>query len=379
MEPFKEVFNPTTISNLADHLGRHLCDFDREGFVAFATKGLHKLELKQRSEQITKALFEYLPKDFCCAAEVLLGSLRPEENISISDQATTSRGVAGWLVMPMCDYVAMYGQEHFHLSMELLKEMTKRSSSEFAIRNFLISSPKETLVEVISWADDENYHVRRLASEGSRPRLPWAMRLPDFIADPLPLIPLLEKLRDDPEEYVRRSVANNLNDIAKDHPDLVADIARKWMVGASKERQKLIRHACRSLIKAGHQGCLAALGYGEAKVQLEDFKVLTPAVIYGKVLEFEVTVNSDKNEDQDLILDFIVHHKKANGGTTPKVFKWKTFCLPAGGCHKARKKHSIKPITTRKYYPGLHKIELVANGKSLGIRDFELIMAPICA
>ncbi|WP_419903757.1 DNA alkylation repair protein [Kiloniella sp.] len=379
MEPFKEVFNLSTISDLAGHLEVRLCGFDKEGFIGLATKNIQTLELKQRSEQITTSLYQYLPKDFCCAAEVLLGSLRPEENISISDQATTDKGVAGWLVMPMCDYVAKYGQDHFHLSMELLKEMTKRSSSEFAIRNFLISAPKETLAEVLLWAEDENYHVRRLASEGSRPRLPWAMQLPDFIADPTPIIPLLEKLKDDPEEYVRRSVANNLNDIAKDHPDLVAEIADKWMKDASKERQKLVRHACRSLIKSGHQGCLAALGYGEAKVQLEDFRVLTPAVTYGKALEFEITMNSDQDEDQDLILDFVVHHKKANGGMTPKVFKWKTFNLAAGESHKAKKRHAIKPITTRKYYPGSHKIELVANGKSLGIRDFELIMDPVCA
>ena len=230
MEPFKEVFNLTSISAMADHLDRRQGDFDREGFIAFATDGLAALELKQRSDQITNALYRYLPKDFCCAAEILLGILRPEENVSISNQATTDTGVAGWLVMPMCDYVARHGQEHFHLAMELLKEMTKRSSSEFAIRHFLISAQKETLAEVLLWAEDDNYHVRRLASEGTRPRLPWAMQLPNFISDPSPLIPLLEKLRDDPEEYVRRSVANNLNDIAKDHPDLVAEIAGKWML-----------------------------------------------------------------------------------------------------------------------------------------------------
>ncbi|MFD2204303.1 DNA alkylation repair protein [Kiloniella antarctica] len=376
MEPFKEVFNLSSITAMANHLCRRQGDFDREGFIAFATEGLAELELKQRSDQITTALYRYLPNDFCCAAEILLETLQPEENVSISDQATTDTGVAGWLVMPMCDYVARYGQEYFSLSMELLKEMTKRSSSEFAIRHFLISSQKETLSEVLLWAEDDNYHVRRLASEGTRPRLPWAMQLPDFISNPVPLIPLLEKLRDDPEEYVRRSVANNLNDIAKDHPDLVADIAHKWMKGASKERQKLIRHACRSLIKSGHQGCLSALGYKEAKVHLESFKVLTLVVIYGQVLEFEVSMNSHERGDQDLILDFVIHHKKANGSTTPKVFKWKTFKLSAGENHKAAKKHAMKPITTRKYYPGLHKVELVANGKSLGIRDFELVMEP---
>ncbi|WP_218044797.1 DNA alkylation repair protein [Kiloniella majae] len=379
MEPFKEVFNLKSISKMAEHLGARQCGFDQEGFVTFATEGLSELELKQRSERITEALYEFLPDDFCHAAEILLAILHPDENISISDQGTSDKGVSGWLVMPMCHYVALHGTEHFHLSMELLKEMTKRSSSEFAIRYFLLSAPEETMAEILTWADDENYHVRRLASEGSRPRLPWAMQLPDFIKDPAPLLPLLEKLRDDPEEYVRRSVANNLNDIAKDHPDLVADIARKWMKGASKERQKLVRHACRTLIKSGHKKCLEALGYKDAQVELVDFNVLTPSVTFGKGLEFEVTMASECDEDQALILDFVVHHRKANGDTSPKVFKWKTFNLAAGERHNASKRHSIKPITTRKYYPGLHQVEIIANGKSLGVRDFELVMEQVCA
>ena len=379
MEPFKEVFNLKSISKMAEHLKAQQSDFDREGFIAFATKDLSKLELKQRSGRITEALYKYLPEDFSRAANILLGILNPDENISISDQGTSDKGVSGWLVMPMCDYVAFYGKEYFHLSMELLKEMTKRSSSEFAIRHFLLSAPAVTLAEIMNWANDENYHVRRLASEGSRPRLPWAMQLPDFIKNPAPLLPLLEKLRDDPEEYVRRSVANNLNDIAKDHPDLVADIAKKWMKGASKERQKLIHHACRTLIKSGHKKCLEALGYKDAQVELIDFRVLTPSVIYGEGVEFEVTMTSESDEDQALILDFVVHHRKANGGTSPKVFKWKTFKLSAGEKHKTRKRHNIKPITTRRYYPGLHQVEIIANGKSLGRKDFELIMEEVSA
>ncbi|WP_216825482.1 DNA alkylation repair protein [Kiloniella sp. EL199] len=379
MEPFKEVFNLKSISKMAEHLNVRQCDFDQKGFIVFATRDLSELELKQRSDRITEALYEYLPDDFCRAAEILLAILNPEENISISDQGMSDKGVSGWLVMPMCHYVALYGKDHFHLSMELLKEMTKRSSSEFAIRYFLLSAPEETMAEILTWADDENYHVRRLASEGSRPRLPWAMQLPDFVKDPSPLLPLLEKLRDDPEEYVRRSVANNLNDIAKDHPDLVAEIARKWMKGASRERQKLVRHACRTLIKSGHKKCLEALGYKDAQVELVDFNVLTPSVIFGKELEFEVTMASESDEDQALILDFVVHHRKANGETSPKVFKWKTFNLAARERHNARKRHNIKPITTRKYYPGLHQVEIIANGKSLGIKDFELVMEKICA
>ncbi|KKJ77736.1 DNA alkylation repair protein [Kiloniella litopenaei] len=379
MEPFKEVFNHKSISKMAEHISARQDNFDQDGFIAYATKDLSTLELKQRSERITEALYKFLPDDFCRAAEILQAILHPDENISISDQGTSDKGVSGWLVMPMCDYVAFFGKDHFHMSMELLKEMTKRSSSEFAIRHFFLSAPKETMATVLKWADDENYHVRRLASEGSRPRLPWSMQLPDFINDPAPLVPLLEKLRDDPEEYVRRSVANSLNDIAKDHPDLVADIAKKWMKGASKERQKLIRHACRTLIKSGHKKCLEALGYKDAQIELTDFNILTPSVTYGEGVEFEVTMNSVGKVDQALILDFVIHHRKANGDTSPKVFKWKTFSLAVGEEHTIRKRHNIKPITTRKYYPGIHRVEIIVNGTSFGIKDFELIMEVACA
>jgi 3-methyladenine DNA glycosylase AlkC len=162
--------------------------------------------------------------------------------------------------MPLTHYVGRNGLKHFDLSMMLLKEMTKRSSSEFDIRYFLLDSPLRAISILQEWTQDPNQHVRRLVSEGTRPRLPWAMRLPVFIEDPSPLIPLLDALKDDEEEYVRRSVSNNLNDIAKDHPDVVAGIARQWLKGASKNRQRLVRHACRTLIKQGHKETLAALG-----------------------------------------------------------------------------------------------------------------------
>ncbi len=163
--------------------------------------------------------------------------------------------------MPMAHYVGLRGHDHFDLSMTLLKAFTKRFSSEFGIRFFLLDDPEQTLSVLKQWTKDEDKHVRRLVSEGSRPRLPWAMRLPLFIKDPAPVIVLLELLKDDNDEYVRRSVANNLNDIAKDHPSVVADIAGQWMQGADKQRQQLIRHACRTLIKQGNKKVLRVFGF----------------------------------------------------------------------------------------------------------------------
>jgi len=255
-----------------------------------------------------------------------------------------------------------------------LKEMTKRFSSEFDIRFFLLKEPERTLSILKIWAHDSNHHVRRLVSEGTRPRLPWAMRLPAFIDAPTPILPLLEMLKDDDEEYVRRSVANNLNDIAKDHPDKVAQIAGRWLDGASKNREKLVRHACRTLIKQGHQKTLKALGYEAPRIKLEKLKILTARVSFGDALMFELCLTSTSKKAQPLIIDYAIHHRKANGGTTAKIFKWKKATLAPLATFKATRKHAFRKITTRVYYPGVHKLEIRVNGISLGSKNFALIM-----
>ncbi len=274
----------------------------------------------------------------------------------------------------MTHYVGLHGLEHFDLSMRLLKEMTKRSSSELGIRFFLLEKPERTLSVLKSWTNDSNYHVRRLVSEGTRPRLPWAMRLPAFIEDPAPILPLLEALKDDENEYVRHSVENNLNDIAQDHPDVVAQLAKRWLKKAGKNRERLVRHACRTLIKQGHQRTLQALGYGSPRVELKKLGILTPRVIFGEALMFELCLVSTSKQTQPLIIDYIIHHRKANGSMAPKVFKWKATTLASRETLRATKNHAIKKITTRVYYPGTHKLEVMVNGVSLGSKTFKLIM-----
>ncbi len=373
-EPFKNLFNAQIISGMGDHFLKAWPDFDRTAFIRAATDNLDALELKARSEQITKAMREYLPDDFVHAGQIMRSSLTPEDGSDLSNIPVNTKGISGWAVMPMAHYVGLWGMQDFKLSMMLLKEMTIRSSSEFGIRFFLIEKQEETLAVLMEWTNDNNEHVRRLVSEGSRPRLPWAMRLAAFMENPEHILPLLEALKDDPSEYVRRSVANNLNDIAKDHPDRVAEIAEKWLSAASKNRQRLVRHACRSLIKQGHPATLKALGYNPPKVKLEGLNLKAPTVTFGDALVFEMALSSEATEDQALIIDYIIHHQKANGRTTPKVFKWKVLTLSAGSTHRAKKKHPFKQITTRIYYPGLHKIEIVVNGAVQGGAEFELEM-----
>lgn len=373
-EPFKNLFNVPLIDSMGEHLRRVYPGFDAAGFIAAASEGLDELELKARSDNIEQALERFLPGDFATSAGILVASLDTVADTSDTEfeNGDMEHGIRGWAVMPMADYIARKGQDHVEISLAALREMTMRFSSEFAIRPFLDVHKNETLKALTLWSRDKNHHVRRLVSEGSRPRLPWGMRLPQFITDPSPVIELLQILKDDPSEYVRRSVANNLNDIAKDHPDRVAVIAANWMQGASKDRQRLVRHGLRTLIKNGHPGALQALGYGPAKLILSRFEVLTPEVVFGNALEFELEISSAAESDQPLIIDYIVHHKRANGKTTPKVFKWQTLTLKRGSSLKATRRHNIKPITTRRYYPGQHRVEIMINGQVLAGQDFIL-------
>ena len=373
-EPFKNLFNTQIILEMAKHFQNHWPDFDHKGFSEAASRDLHTLELKQRSEQIMNAMVMYLPDDFTRAGAIMMASLSPSPEGDISGVTVEDAGITGWAIMPMAHYVGLRGHDYFELSMTLFKEFTKRFTSEFGIRFFLLDAPENTLSTLKVWTNDKDRHVRRLVSEGTRPRLPWAMHLPMFIEDPSPVIDLLEDLKDDDDEYVRRSVANNLNDIAKDHPDLVAEISERWMKGASKERQKLLRHACRTLIKNGDQKVLQVFGYKPPIISKAVIDVNTPELVFGHALEFSLSISSSADHDQSLLIDYIIHHQKANGKTSPKVFKWRTTTLQANKTLTSTKRHMIKKISTRVYYPGKHKVEVVVNGISMATADFNLLI-----
>ncbi len=375
-EPFKNLLNKKIIKAMAANFQNRWSEFDSKGFMLMATNNLESLELKARTERITAAMIEYLPTDFEHSAKIILASLGPPLADDLSAGTVDSDGITGWAIMPLAHYVGLRGHDHFNLSMNLFKELTQRCSAEFGIRFFILAKPNKTLAALKTWARDDNQHVRRLVSEGIRPRLPWAMRLPIFIEDPAPVIDLLEQLKDDKTEYVRRSVANNLNDIAKDHPDLVADIAARWLQGASQERKRLIRHACRTLIKTGHKKTLATLGFKPAKIKHTSIAISMPTVVFGDALQFTLSICSDTKQDQAVIIDYIIHHQKANGSTSPKVFKWRTTTLVANNTLTITKKHAIKKITTRVYYPGLHTLEVMVNGVSVARADFQLLIPP---
>jgi 3-methyladenine DNA glycosylase AlkC len=302
-------------------------------------------------------MHRYLPRPFAAAAAILVDSLGPE--LTRSDQF----GLAPLRYMPHVFFVQKYGLEDFETSMLVQYELTKRFSAESSIRAFLVRYPGETYSRLLQWALDENVHVRRLVSEGTRPRLPWAPRLAAFQTDPAPVIALLESLKDDPERYVQRSVANNLNDISKDHPDLAVEVCRRWIADASAGRVWIVRHALRSLAKRGHPGALQVMGVGgRPRVRIDRARIAPARVELGGAVRFSFEIENVGRTRQELLIDYAVHFVKANGQTRAKVFKLRRLALAPAHRVELGDSISLKPMTTRRHYPGRHRIELLING-----------------
>lgn len=366
----REVINDQTVQQIANDIHGVWPEFDRSGFTATLTPIPPELGVIDRAKWVKDQLYHFLPKDYPTAVHIMLDSFGSE--LESADEL----GFSVFYYLPHGDYVATYGlaPEHFELSMKALYEITKRFTSEWPIRSFLEKHQERTLQTLAKWVKDKNAHVRRLVSEGTRPRLPWAGRLKAFQKDPTPVLELIAQLKTDPELYVRRSVANNLNDIAKDHPDLVVKTLKEWNKIDNEDTKWLIRHALRSLIKAGHVGALELLGFPKnVKVKVHDFKLSAEQVKMGDQIEFQFKVTSEENEACKLMIDYTVFFMKANGQLAPKVFKLSQKEIAPGETIELSKKQSFKPISTRKYYPGRHEIGLQINGSDFGKKAFELL------
>ncbi len=340
--------------------------FDGPRFKREALSGLDDLELKDRVRHIIAVLNRFLPEDYPSALKIVV---RAGGHFPRGRPGDALAGFAAW---PLIDWVPEHGLNHFDPSLKALKKLTSLFSAEFAVRPFLLQDADRALGHLRGWLDDPDEHVRRLVSEGTRPRLPWGCQLPMFRDDPGPVIELLTRLRDDPAEYVRRSVANNLNDIAKDHPAEVVRVCRVWMKGASDQRRWVIRHGLRTLVKQGDKGALKVLGYTtDPKVEAQ-LELSTKSMKIGGDMIIEVDLVSTARRTQKLVVDYVVHHQRAGGKTTPKVFKLRTLDLGPGESVILQKKHSFAPRTVRRYYPGKHTVELMVGGRSLGRRSFTL-------
>lgn len=379
-EPFKNLLGPAVVADMARHLQRAGAasgvGFDARRFKAAGLDGLEALEMKARAQHLSLALEKALPPDFDSAAlmmETALASMDEVDDATLDGPlGARDDGLAGWSVWPLTEYVARHGLADTPRALQALHAMTQRFTGEWAIRPFILHEPALAFRTLAAWSGDISPHVRRLVSEGSRPRLPWGVVLKPLVADPSPTLPLLRTLMDDKSPYVRRSVANHLNDIAKDHPHLVEAWLHEHLPGASRERLALLQHASRTLVKRGHAGVLQALGVGDRFKGEASLALSAGRASVGDTIELAIDLLSTSKKPQRLAIDYAVHHVKANGSSSPKVFKGWVFELPAGSSRALRKRHSLKPITTRVYYPGSHRVVLLINGQPAAEASFVL-------
>ncbi len=373
-EPLKNQFGVEVIASTAESIASVYDTFDRQRFLAFCESGFEDLELTPRARQISDGLAMCLPADRAEALRILIRSLEWEPPARHNGHSPMEQSpMAPFRFMPHVYFVADYGVDHFELAMEAQYELTQLFTAEFSIRTFLETQPEATLDRLHVWAGDESEHVRRLVSEGTRPRLPWAPRLKEFQRDPAPVIELLELLKDDPEEYVRRSVANNLNDISKDHPELAVEVAQRWWAEADKDGRRMVRHGLRTLIKATDPSALGVLGYSvDTPAEIASVKITPTRPEIGGKVRIEVAVINSSQDSARVLMDLRVHFVKANGSTSPKVFKGTELTLGAGEQATVSKSISLAQHSTRTHHPGTHRVEVLLNGNVTDGGQFEL-------
>lgn len=364
-DALKVQFGADVVRRLAREIHDVHRTFDRDAFERVALHGFDALELLDRGRHLGLTLQRHLPRDFASAVDVLLATL--------PDERQPAGGMASFFYLAHTEFVRQFGVSHFEDSMRALHALTQVFTGEFAIRPFLEQHQEATLARMHEWCTDVNPHVRRLVSEGTRPRLPWAPRLRAFQRDPAPVLTLLERLRDDPELYVRRSVANNLNDIGKDHPALLVQVAREWIRGATAERRWIVQHALRSSVKRGDADALAVLGFaGQARLDVTTASITPARPVMGTKVVITCTLQNPTRVAQRVVVDLRVHFVKAHGGTTVKVFKLSAVELAAGESIALRKTVSLAELTTRRHHPGVHKVELQMNGIATLLGSFTL-------
>ncbi len=367
-EPLKNYYGPDVPARIARMIKEVDSDFDEDAFLADALDGYQGLELTPRAWQIAHALGRQLPQDYEQAIEILIASLGPKL------EAAELTGMDVFVYLPHVFFVAKFGVDHFDASMRAQYELTQRFTAEYSLRVFLERYPERTLGRLREWALDSNVHVRRLVSEGTRPRLPWAPRLRAFQGDPRPVLELLDLLKDDRELLVRRSVANNLNDIGKDNPAALVGTCRRWMRDATPERSWLVRHALRSAVKRGEPEALEILGFVPATgVRVREIHIAPPVVSIGESVTFSVELANEGSTTKQLLVELRVHFVKANGRPSPKVFALKELGLPPWGSARLMKTISLAQHTTRTHYPGQHRVEVVVNGRASGAAVFDVI------
>ena len=359
---FKNLISAEVVKTIGREISKVYPQFESKQFCKLSSE-LSSRELKSRVLLITERLKVLLPDDYPSALLILVKVMNAGE----------LRGFSLW---PFSEYIGQFGLEHFDESLKAMEVMTELFTSEFAVRPFFGKNHKKVLKYFMKSVTHPNAHVRRWLSEGSRPLLPWGERLPLFIMDPTHTLIILEKLKFDPELYVRKSVANHLNDIARNHPQVVVEVLRAWERDCPAEHKAKIdwikRHALRVLIKKGYAPALKLMGAEKAHVKITGIKLQKKTLKLHDVLSFEITVESTQELDQKIIVDYKIDFIKANGKHGAKIYKLKTLNLKGGSSETLKKRHSLKPITTMKYYSGKHNLSIQINGEIVSKTQFTL-------
>jgi len=364
-ELFKSIYNKKIFENFINTIQQVKPDFNKNSFLEnIFDDEWENRELKQRMRHISTVLKIHLSDNYSENVRLLIKIILQLQKNEFKEDSIE------YMFFP--DFIELYGIEEYETSIKAFEKITQFTSCEFAVRPFIIKYQEKMMAQMKRWSKHKHPMVRRLSSEGSRPRLPWAMAIPSLKNNPAPIIPILEYLKNDVSESVRRSVANNLNDISKDNPKTVIHLAQNWQ-GKTKETDWLIKHACRTLLKQGNSEVMKLFGLGSVdKIKINNFEILTPKVKIGQFLEFTFELKNTRNSVTKIRLEYGLYYQKANGSLSKKVFKISEKEYPENSTTKIKRKQSFKIITTRKFYIGKHQLSIIMNEKEFNNVYFEL-------
>jgi len=361
----KDLYSPAFYDQFAATLKNIIPSLDKKKFLQLIfSPEFEQYELKQRMAHTAHVLHRFFPDNYKDAAPLLCKLV---EQVKLNGPTASS---IEYLFIP--EYIYLYGLDDYTRSVATMEKITQFITCEFAIRHFILQYEDRMIPQMLKWSKHKSRHVRRLATEGCRPRLPWALAIPSLKKDPSPILPILENLKQDSCEVVRRSVANNLNDISKDNPAIAIQLAKKWK-GLSGETDAIIKHGLRTLLKAGNNTVLSFYQLTADHFKLSQFKINTPSISVGEYLQFECMVANSSNKTQILRLEYAVYYLKNNGTVSKKVFKISERELKADEKIPIIRRQSFKPITTRVFYKGMHQLSLIINGKESKALSFELL------
>ena len=377
-ELFKNMYNEQFLDRFTKDLRLVINDLDTREFISqIIDNEWENREYKQRIMHITTILKKFLPTDYKEAIAKILELLDYVKN-TLPDSSEIDDTKFGLLALEygaiLDNYVEQYGLDDYETSVKAIEKITQFTSCEFAVHPFIIKYPNEMMKQMLAWSKHKHWGVRRLASEGCRPRLPWAMALPNLKKNPTPIIPILENLKNDPSRFVRLSVANNLNDIAKDNPEIVIDLAKRWQ-GESNDVDWIIKHGCRTLLKQGNPEVMKLFGFNTTTndISIENFQISIPKVKVGHSLEFCFNLLNNNNNKTKIRLEYGIYYQKANGTLAKKVHKISEKEYTENSTTQITRKHSFRVVTTRKFHLGLHQVAVIINGNEFEKYDFELI------